>query len=91
MSAKFNEEVEATRDWMRSSRFDGIVRLYAARQVVEQRGTIRRADASQDCWPLATGDDDTNDDDDSAGVVPGALTFLLLGVTAARRRRGHRR
>jgi isocitrate lyase len=39
MSA-FDEEVRETAGWMASPRFDGIVRLYSARQVVEQRGTI---------------------------------------------------
>ncbi len=37
----FASEVETTRQWMSSPRFEGIVRLYSARQVVEQRGTIR--------------------------------------------------
>ena len=37
----FEQEVEATRQWMASPRFAGIRRLYSARQVVEQRGTIR--------------------------------------------------
>jgi len=32
--------VAATRDWMRGDRFAGTTRLYSARQVVEQRGTI---------------------------------------------------
>ncbi len=34
------EEVEATAAWMASDRFAEITRLYSARQVVEQRGTI---------------------------------------------------
>jgi len=38
--ASFDEEVAATRDWFASPRFHGITRLYSARQVVEQRGTI---------------------------------------------------
>ncbi|MGE0641954.1 MAG: isocitrate lyase/phosphoenolpyruvate mutase family protein, partial [Thermoanaerobaculia bacterium] len=37
----FEQEVQETRSWFESRRFDGIVRLYSARQVVEQRGTIR--------------------------------------------------
>jgi isocitrate lyase len=36
----FERAVEATRQWMEGSRFAGIRRLYSARQVVEQRGTI---------------------------------------------------
>jgi isocitrate/methylisocitrate lyase len=36
----FDEEVAATQRWFDSPRFAGIVRLYTARQVVEQRGTI---------------------------------------------------
>jgi isocitrate lyase len=36
----FSSEVEETASWLASSRFDGITRLYSARQVVEQRGTI---------------------------------------------------
>ena len=39
MSA-FEQEVAATQRWFDSPRFTGIVRLYTARQVVEQRGTI---------------------------------------------------
>jgi len=38
----FEDEVRATQDWFDSSRFRGITRLYSARQVVEQRGTIRQ-------------------------------------------------
>ncbi|MGA9752511.1 MAG: isocitrate lyase ICL2 [Acidobacteriota bacterium] len=34
------QDVAAARTWMESPRFDGITRLYTARQVVEQRGTI---------------------------------------------------
>jgi isocitrate lyase len=34
------QETAETEMWMASSRFDGIVRLHSARQVVEQRGTI---------------------------------------------------
>ena len=36
----FDEEVAATQRYIDSPRFEGIVRLYTARQVVEQRGTI---------------------------------------------------
>src|SRR5580698_1587457 len=36
----FEQEVAATQHWFDSPRFAGIVRLYNARQVVEQRGTI---------------------------------------------------
>lgn len=36
----FTQEVEATRRWLERPRFEGIRRLYSARQVVEQRGTI---------------------------------------------------
>jgi isocitrate lyase len=36
----FESEVGATARWFASPRFEGITRLYSARQVVEQRGTI---------------------------------------------------
>jgi len=36
----FDKEIAATQQWFDSPRFAGIVRLYTARQVVEQRGTI---------------------------------------------------
>jgi isocitrate lyase len=36
----FEDEVAATQQYFDSARFDGITRLYSARQVVEQRGTI---------------------------------------------------
>jgi isocitrate lyase len=36
----FTKEVKLTRDWFASPRFQGILRLYTADQVVEQRGTI---------------------------------------------------
>src|ERR1700755_2252983 len=36
----FEQDVAATQQYFDSSRFDGIIRLYTARQVVEQRGTI---------------------------------------------------
>ncbi|MGD1148043.1 MAG: isocitrate lyase ICL2 [Thermoanaerobaculaceae bacterium] len=37
----FEKDVAATQEWFESDRFRGITRLYSARQVVEQRGTIR--------------------------------------------------
>jgi len=37
---RFDAEVEATRRWMASQRFAGLRRLYSARQVVQQRGSI---------------------------------------------------
>jgi len=36
----FDKDVAATQRYFDSSRFDGIIRLYTARQVAEQRGTI---------------------------------------------------
>lgn len=36
----FDEEVRETQAWFDSPRFEGITRLYSARQVVAQRGTI---------------------------------------------------
>src|SRR5438552_11656299 len=36
----FEREINETQEWFDSPRFAGIVRLYTARQVVEQRGTI---------------------------------------------------
>ncbi len=36
----FDDEVAATQEWFDSPRFAGLLRLYTARQVVEQRGTI---------------------------------------------------
>ena len=36
----FEQDVVATQRYFDSPRFDGIIRLYTARQVVEQRGTI---------------------------------------------------
>jgi isocitrate lyase len=36
----FESEVGETARWLASPRFEGIMRLYSARQVVEQRGTI---------------------------------------------------
>jgi isocitrate lyase len=38
--AAFDDEVRATEAWMSSERFSEITRLYSARQVVEQRGTV---------------------------------------------------
>src|ERR1700741_5370981 len=38
--APFEEDVAATQRYFNGSRFAGIIRLYTARQVVEQRGTI---------------------------------------------------
>jgi isocitrate lyase len=37
----FDKEVKETRAWFNSDRFKGITRIYSAREVVEQRGTIR--------------------------------------------------
>ncbi|MFO0761789.1 MAG: isocitrate lyase ICL2 [Byssovorax sp.] len=37
----FEHDVQAMRAWFASARFAGIQRLYSAREVVEQRGTIR--------------------------------------------------
>ena len=36
----FEQEIKETQEWFDSPRFAGILRLYTARQVVEQRGTI---------------------------------------------------
>ncbi|MBV8928255.1 MAG: isocitrate lyase ICL2 [Mycobacteriaceae bacterium] len=36
----FEQDIAATQRYFDSPRFDGIIRLYSARQVVEQRGTI---------------------------------------------------
>ena len=36
----FGREVQKTQEWFESPRFEGITRLYTARDVVEQRGTI---------------------------------------------------
>jgi isocitrate lyase len=36
----FEEQIAETQKWFDSPRFEGIIRLYTARQVVEQRGTI---------------------------------------------------
>src|SRR5678815_3141802 len=40
LTRSFEQEINETQEWFDSSRFAGIVRLYTARQVVEQRGTI---------------------------------------------------
>jgi isocitrate lyase len=40
ISSPFEDEVASTQRWFQDPRFDGITRLYSARQVVEQRGTI---------------------------------------------------
>ena len=37
----FEKEVAETTEWLSSPRFQGLTRLYSARQVVEQRGTIQ--------------------------------------------------
>ena len=37
----FEKEVAETAEWLSSARFEGLARLYTARQVVEQRGTIQ--------------------------------------------------
>src|SRR5690349_20413246 len=39
-STQFEQDVAATQRYFDSPRFDGIIRLYSARQVVEQQGTI---------------------------------------------------
>jgi isocitrate lyase len=36
----FDQDVAATQEYFDSPRFDGIIRLYSARQVAEQRGTV---------------------------------------------------
>ena len=38
--SSFDSEIGETTTWLASPRFEGITRLYSARQVVEQRGTI---------------------------------------------------
>src|SRR5215208_378778 len=38
----FEKEVAELRDWFASPRFAGLKRVHSAREVVEQRGTIRR-------------------------------------------------
>lgn len=39
---EFKQEIEDMKAWMSSSRFKETTRIYSARQVVEQRGTIRQ-------------------------------------------------
>ena len=41
MTTPFEQEVEAVRQWFASPRFKGLTRIYSAREIVEQRGTIR--------------------------------------------------
>src|SRR5438046_3164109 len=41
LTRSFEHEINETQEWFDSPRFAGIVRPYTARQVVEQRGTIR--------------------------------------------------
>jgi len=41
LTRSFEQEINETQEWFDSPRFVGIVRPYTARQVVEQRGTIR--------------------------------------------------
>ena len=36
----FEDKVREVSEWFASPRFNGIIRLYSPRQVVEQRGTI---------------------------------------------------
>src|SRR5437660_9657412 len=40
LTRSFEQEINETQEWFDSPRFRGITRLYSARQVVEQRGTI---------------------------------------------------
>jgi isocitrate lyase len=37
----FEKEIAETTEWLSGPRFEGLTRLYSARQVVEQRGTIQ--------------------------------------------------
>jgi isocitrate lyase len=39
--SSLQSEIDETARWLASSRFEGLTRLYSARQVVEQRGTIQ--------------------------------------------------
>ncbi|MBI2390926.1 MAG: isocitrate lyase family protein [Deltaproteobacteria bacterium] len=41
MTTKFEQEIAELRAWFESPRFAGLKRLHSAREVVEQRGTIR--------------------------------------------------
>lgn len=43
----FDQQVAQTKEWFASERFDGIRRLYSARQIVEQRGSVAN------CYPVA--------------------------------------
>ncbi len=42
MTSSFEQEVQSTEAWFASPRFKGVVRVYSAREVVEQRGAIRQ-------------------------------------------------
>jgi isocitrate lyase len=42
MTTPFEKEVQSTQAWFESDRFKGITRVHSAREVVEQRGTIRQ-------------------------------------------------
>ena len=42
MKKEFFEDIERTGKWFSTDRFEGITRFYSPRQVVEQRGTIKR-------------------------------------------------
>ena len=42
VAGSFDAEVRSTQSWMASPRFEGITRLYSARQVVEQRGALNQ-------------------------------------------------
>ena len=51
----FDREVDATRQWLSGPRFAGLTRLYSAREVVQQRGTIAQdytvaRRAAEDFW-----------------------------------------
>jgi isocitrate lyase len=48
-SGPFQSELNAIQRWMNDERFTGLVRLYSARQVMEQRGTI------ESDYPVARG------------------------------------
>ena len=39
---QFDQNVMDTKTWLAQPRFQDLTRLYSARQVVEQRGTIER-------------------------------------------------
>ncbi len=40
--SRFEEEIRETQEWMSSPRFADTERLYSAREVVAQRGTIEQ-------------------------------------------------